>query len=370
MSTFIFNPCYQTPNFFFMSNLFTTLTRKLFPAEREVYNSRQMEFDKILPRYPDPSTLNTIIEIVLQSDKFIVTIDDALSINWMTNNKYTEYARDFSSVTSKVQLLSMQVNSLFTGRANKYKYKRIIAEALALVLDEKKSANALALLKEVEYRITEQGKERTRMAYIYYAFFTTLLIGVLLGITVQYKNMNWLFGGDVSRYQISIATFLGGIGAFLSAFIRFRNYEGSTNSGLSMHRLDGFLRVLYGCIAGLIFTLAIYSNTILGFLNTAAANQPWVIYFFATMAGASEFLVPGLIKATTPQTLFKKTGEPEIRERTNEKSVLMYKNKTNGEESRNVNSEKQAEEINGYGYEEATDKNSGYFVQGKINLQD
>lgn len=350
-----------------MSNLFATFARKIFPAEKKVYSTRQTELDKIAPGFPDPCTQNTIKEVVMQAEGFIVTIDDELSINWMANNLYTDYAKDFSSVTSKVQLLSMQINRLFTNRGDRYRYKRIVAESLGLVLSEKKSGNALALLKEAEYRITAQGKERARMAYVYGSFFTALFIGVLLCITVQYKNTNWLFGGDVNRYQIAIATLLGGIGSFVSTFVRFKNYEASTNSGLSIHRLDGFLRVLYGCIAALIFTLAIYSNTILGFLNSAAIAQPWVVYFFAAMAGATEFLVPNLINKNMMEPLFRKTFDEETNSAVTEKTITFYKNgKESGEETRN--GEKQREPLRKI--EEEPEKNGGYFVQGKINLRD
>ena len=97
-----------------MSTMLTRLANKVFSSEREVYHKAgQIELDKLSPGYPHPSTLTTIKEIVMQSEAFIVTIDDELSINWTANDKYTDYARDFSAVTSKVQLLSMQVNQLF-----------------------------------------------------------------------------------------------------------------------------------------------------------------------------------------------------------------------------------------------------------------
>ncbi len=272
-----------------MNPLFKKFWKKISLQRRKISDyAEQPELNNISPNNLDPRTLKPITEVVLQSDKFIVTIDNSLSINWMTNDKYENYAIDFSAVTSKVQLLSIQINQLFASRANRYKYKKITAEALGLVLDEKKSDNALALLKEVEDRIKEYGKERVRIAYIFYAFVTTCLVGILLGIFVKNKNSSWLFAGDINSYQISIATLMGGIGAFVSTFIRFKNYEGNIISGLSAHRLDGFLRVLYGCIAAFILGLAIYSNTILGFLNNATRSQSWVIYFLAAIAGASE----------------------------------------------------------------------------------
>jgi len=292
-----------------MESLFKTLSKKLSAR----YNTEQPDTNNISLNNLDPRTLKPIIEVVSQSDEFIVTIDNSLSVNWMANEGYKGYAKDFSAVTLKVQLLSAQIDQLFANKANRYKYKKIIAEALALALDEKESYKALTLLKEVESRIHEHGKERVRVAYIFYASLTTCLITILIGIFVHYKNRGWLFGGNIGLYQICIATLMGGIGAFISTFFRFRNYEGNITSGLSAHRLDGFLRILYGCIAALILGLAIYSNTILGFLNTAA-NQ-WVIYFLTAIAGISEFLVPNIIRSTVTEnyettSMFK---EKEVR---------------------------------------------------------
>jgi hypothetical protein len=359
-----------------MNSLLKTFSKKISGKRKTINNYPETnDLNKVSPQDLDPRTLKPITEIVLQSDKFIVTIDNSLSINWMTNDKYHDYAKDFSVVTSRVQLLSVQINQLFASKANRYKYKKIVAEALGLVLDEKKSDNAIALLKDVEGRIKEYGKERVRIAYIFYAFFTTCLIGLLLWLFVQNKNSSWLFAGNISRYQVSIATLMGGIGAFVSTFIRFKNYEGNIISGLSVHRLDGFLRVLYGCIAGLILALAIYSNTIFGFLNNAAGSQSWVIYFLATIAGASEFLVPnivrntGAVRNTVMKSVFKEKKEDDSnKKKVTEKPVMIYEDKRDGDDNKTVY--EQNEGINKMNKMQEEIKITGQVVQGKINLQD
>jgi hypothetical protein len=278
-----------------MVPLFKTLTKKLFAKRKKIRDTEQPDINNPSLNNFDGRTLKPIVEVVLQTDEFIVTIDNSLSVNWMTNGGYKGYAKDFSAVTSKVQLLSGQIDQLFANKANRYKYKRIIAEALAIALDEKGSANALAILKEVKSRLKDYGKDRVRIAYIFYASLTTCLIAILIATFVHYRNRDWLFAGNIRLYQICITTLMGGIGAFVSTFIRFKNYQGNIIAGLSAHRLDGFLKILYGCIAALILGLAVYSNTIFGFLNTSASQ--WVIYFLATIAGASEFLVPNLVRS-------------------------------------------------------------------------
>src|SRR6266496_3146866 len=340
----------------FMSSLFEIFFKKIRGKRKTINNDFEIDLNKIAPQELDPRTLKPIVEVVMQSDQFIVTIDNALSINWMTNDRYTDYATDFSAVTAKVQLLSAQIHQLLAHKGNRYKYKKIVAEALALALHERKSDNALALLTNVENRIKEYGKEGVRMAYIFYAFFTTLFIIVLLGVSIQNKNSSWLFAGDINSYQLSVATLLGGIGAFVSAFVRFKNYEGNIIAGLSMHRLDGLLRVLYGCIAALILSLAIYSNIILGFLNnTTSGNQSWVIYFLAIIAGATEFLIPNFIKNTenaggakTKPLLEEKDDDDNSKNKITEKTAMIYENENDesGENDENdIIKHKQNEEL-------------------------
>jgi hypothetical protein len=326
--------------------LFKTLSKKLFAKRKKISDTEQPDIHNISLNNPDARTLKPIVEVVLQTDEFIVTIDNSLSVNWMTNGGYKGYAKDFSAVTSKVQLLSAQIDQLFANKANRHKYKRIIAEALALALDEKESGNALAILKEVESVIKDYGKERVRIAYIFYASLTTCLIGILIATFVHYKNSSWLFAGNANIYEICIATLTGGIGAFVSTFIRFRNYEGNIISGLSAHRLDGFLRILYGCIAALILGLAIYSNTIFGFLNTSASQ--WVIYFLAAVAGASEFLIPNVIRSVKAKrgnestSIFKEkdvTEEPDKSSATEKRIVNSINNNDDAETLHQQNKE-------------------------------
>ena len=85
------------------------------------------------------------------------------------------------------------------------------------------------------------------------------------------------------------------------------------------------------------------------------------------MAGATEFLVPNLIKKNMMEPLFRKTFEDENKEAVTEKTITFYKNgKENGEEKRN--GEKQRESLRKI--EDEPETNGGYFVQGKINLRD
>jgi len=103
------------------------------------------------------------------------------------------------------------------------------------------------------------------------------------------------------------------------------------------------LRILYGCIAALILGLAIYSNTIFGFLNTSASQ--WVIYFLATAAGASEFLIPNIARSnkikgvSESKSIFNKN---EVREDIGksgptEKKMANNKNTNNNENIETLN---------------------------------
>jgi hypothetical protein len=108
---------------------------------------------------------------------------------------------------------------------------------------------------------------------------------------------------NTSLFQGLTCIFLGGIGAFISTFFRFKDYKGSLVSGLPIHRLDGALRIVYGMVAALFLCFAIKGDIIAGFASDKGLI--WIMYFLAMVAGASEILVPNLIKQTETQVGLK-----------------------------------------------------------------
>jgi hypothetical protein len=245
---------------------------------------------------PDDQSGSKIKSIIFQNDAFIVFITDELKINWWGSPDFN-YPKDFGFITNKVYMLNDLIDKTFVHKKRRLEYKELVGEAIARAVDEKDSKSALVLLNETEIRLKSHCKERTRMAYILWAFKTACLLIILLFLSLLAKdNILKLLNNSHNSYLILNASLLGGVGAFISSFFRFKNYEGAIDSGLAIHRLDGFLRIFYGGVAGLVVALAIKANLLFGFINNSETYSFYIILFLSMVGGASESFVPHIIK--------------------------------------------------------------------------
>ena len=99
------------------------------------------------------------------------------------------------------------------------------------------------------------------------------MLAVIILIIITVFNKQWLtnkFGYD--DYRIFLTGLFGGIGAFISTMVRAKKYEAEIASGKTVHQVDGFLRIVFGVIAGVIISLGIKSNIIFGFIKDASKN--------------------------------------------------------------------------------------------------
>lgn len=247
----------------------------------------------------DPTTGREMIYICYQTPDFLVSIDRDYNLNWFGSEKL-KYAPDFGEVSSQVNLLDALVNRIFGDKKNRLAYKKILGDVLSTLLDDEESTTAKQILEETKNRILLHSKERIRMAYINTSILTVIFIGLLTILTVKFRADILEQVGDLAIFRILACALLGGVGAFVTTFARFKDYQGSIISGLPIHRLDGFLRVFYGMVAGIIISLAIKSKMLAGFADDN--EQPWLLYFFAMIAGASEVLIPNLVKQAENQT--------------------------------------------------------------------
>lgn len=115
---------------------------------------------------PDPTTDNKILEVIYVTSNFIVTIDERYSLNWYAKSTL-EYAEDFGLLLGKISLADALVDRIFSDeKNNRLAYKRMLGDVLARLLDDRSSIHALVAFAEVEARIEEHARERTRIAYI------------------------------------------------------------------------------------------------------------------------------------------------------------------------------------------------------------
>jgi len=184
---------------------------------------------------------------------------------------------------------------------NLYKGKKlrdinyILAQGLARVLDDKDSTDANNILDEFEKSLEEQGRQLLKIEFIISSFLTTGLVLILLCTTWLLRfNLGYILGSNA--FELVIASFCGGIGAFVSSFIRSLNFTGDIRVPKSTYSFDGAMRIFFGIIAGFIMALAIQSNMLLGIINDLKGSSMSLICFLSTIAGASESLVPSIVK--------------------------------------------------------------------------
>jgi hypothetical protein len=255
----------------------------------------------------DPTTGRMIIYIVYQKrGEFIVTIDKDTNLNWYADETLT-YAEDIGEILSQVSLATALVDRIFLHKRDRIAYKKMLGDILGRVLDDGNTKAAKPMMDETISRVMEHAREKVRMVYIYAAVKSVMVVGLLVMLLVL--NRKQLLGilNQPDILKIILCTLLGGVGAFITTFARFETYKGSIIAGLPIHRLDGFLRIFYGLIAGLIITLAVKGNVLAGF----AGDQHWILYFLAMVAGASEVLVPNLIHQTESRVQLKNPPEPD-----------------------------------------------------------
>jgi len=243
-----------------------------------------------------------IKEIIIQNIEAIVYLDSADSIQWATY-KYENFPESFGEIQNKVSYWESITNNLFSRKAA-YDIKCLLAEAYARILDNRNITTAREIIEQCKERIIKHGCEILKQSYAIASLTATIVCLISILILRYNKNLILLnYSNDV--YEILLTMAFGGIGSYMFATIRLKNYVPEIVLSKHIHQLDGILRVFYGIIAGLIVAIAIKSNIIFGFLNDIERTI-YVSVFLGTIAGASEAFIPNLIKQVESKTFDNK----------------------------------------------------------------
>ncbi|HEV8511821.1 MAG TPA: hypothetical protein VGQ59_01000 [Cyclobacteriaceae bacterium] len=241
--------------------------------------------------------------IILQSTDFIVFLDEDETIEWSTEDDYSGFHTAFGSVQNRISHWESLCNKLFSKK-EAYDYKAVLAEGYARILDDKDINLANDVLDLTIYRIKKHGKEILKQYYILSCFICTLLvISAIAIVIIQKKECLMLINED--NFQILLTSLFGGIGAFVFATLRLTKYEPELTVPVKIYIIDGMLRVFYGIIAGMIVAIGIKSNLVLGIINQVKVPSIYLTVFIGLIAGASEFIIPNLIKQVESKSSIK-----------------------------------------------------------------
>ena len=242
----------------------------------------------------DPTGAGKINTIVFQGDGVLVYLDQDYGISWQTEEEFTEFAADFGDVSNRVLMLEVLTSNLYKKKKLR-DVNYLLAQGLVRVLDDKVSDNANEILDEFEKSLEEQGRQFLKIEFIVASFLTTIFVIILLGILWFFRTpLQYIVG--TGAFVLVIASCCGGIGAFVSTFIRSLNFTGDIRVSKKIYSFDGAMRIFFGIIAGFVMALAIKSNIFLGVINDVKGISFAVICFLSTVAGASESLVPSIVK--------------------------------------------------------------------------
>ncbi len=232
--------------------------------------------------------------VILQTETFVVYLDEDEVIQWYTDG-YSEFNDEFGAIANKISYWESLVNKTFT-KADAYDYKCLLAEAYARILDDGNADMANSIIETTVQRIKKHGSELLKQTYILSALgFTLILIASLIACSL-FKNVLLSKFITPDGYEILMTSLFGGIGAFVFVIFRLKEYKPEIEISRRIHQIDGFLRIFYGIISGLVICIAIKANIVFGFLKEVPAQTTYFSFFLGIIAGASEVLIPNLVK--------------------------------------------------------------------------
>lgn len=245
----------------------------------------------------DPELNKTIKDVIMSSPHFIVYMDTESTIQWGTSN---ETNSNFDKIQNQVTYWELICNKIFEPK-DAYSYKALLAEGLARILDGGDIKDAQAAIDNATEVIKKQGEPRLRQAYIRGSTRTALPLFVILvaGLLFGWSGAKGIGLSD-NAIEFILTGLLGGIGAFISTMTGVTKYAPDISISEGIYRIDGSLRIIYGVLAGALIALGIKANIIFGFIATS--HNIYALAFLSAIGGASEKMIPNIIKKIEEQS--------------------------------------------------------------------
>jgi hypothetical protein len=237
----------------------------------------------------DPQMGVKIREILFVNNSCIVYIDEQFALQWYWDISLpTKSATIFNRVAdleARTQFLRHQKN-----KQDLLSAIRLIGEGLFELFSTQDPAYANAALDTADKFISQRSREVSRGWYFgpFLGFFVVSMI-VLLSL--------YFLDPTLSKTAIFACTFAGGIGAFVSRALDSDNTPIAATAGKMLHWIEAVLRWCIGLVAGLIIWFLVTGNIAVSFLNTNGAQNTFALVSIALLAGASERLLPSLLRS-------------------------------------------------------------------------
>jgi hypothetical protein len=265
------------------------------PSKAQLHGSgRSVEdFSPFCEGDTEPRLNKTIKVLIDSAPEYIVYLDEELYVEWAYIRLPVEMPTGFDNIANRIgHLETLSITQL--TKVQREPFARLLGEAMARVIGGGTEEEAIAVLENAETYLNSRGTENARLWYlggagILSGLSLVLAVG-LLAIRSQIQNPQLL-----AAVSILAGAMMGGIGAFLSISARAESIRLDPVAGERIHRIEGMVRVAVGLLGALFLALAIKANLILG-LSQTWPHPFLALLIFCIVAGASERMVPGLIK--------------------------------------------------------------------------
>ena len=241
----------------------------------------------------EPRLHKRIAVLIDSTTDYIVYLDEDLYVEWAYSRLPAQSPQGFDSVANQIgDLETLSITQL--TKTQREPFARLLGEAMARVIGGGTEEEAMAVLEKARAYLNARGIENARVWYLKGAGqIATLSLAVAVGLLAIRNHAN--NPQLLDAMSILAGAMMGGIGAFLSISARTESIRLDPVAGERIHRTEGIVRVTVGLLGAFFLALAIKANLVLG-LSQTWPRPLLALLIFCLIAGASERLVPGLIK--------------------------------------------------------------------------
>lgn len=262
--------------------------------------------DKVIDYYAMWAPLP--IKVLIMADKgYVVFLDENDELDWQTHewldgkfDETEELAKAYNEVLNRgAELNSLPVEHLSLEQRKNFRI--MIGEGFARLFDLDPKC-ALEIM-DIAGRYAEARNQEIARGWQLRA--TGLVAGIFsavgfLGWLARDYLRTWL---GQTAFILSIGACAGALGALFSILARIGTIPLDPSAGKSLHQLEGAARVVAGAVGALIAQLAVHLSLIFGVFKSSGNAA---LIFVALIAGASERLVPTIIKRSEEEASPKK----------------------------------------------------------------
>jgi hypothetical protein len=252
-------------------------------------------------------------ERVLETEDFIVFINNTLCCDYKTSDKYDatepkdkgKYARLMSEASN----IENSPHS-FLAEIDKIAFKRLVCEGIARILEHEYTAAKAAFEAAASY-LSRRQNEQSREWYL--AAATIATASFLLALVVVQLWANWANIPPMSGNLAYLAYVeLGFVGALLSIIVRMGKTSFDFGAQQRLHYWEATMRVVAGGIAALVAVFAVKAKLLFATV-VGSDTEVMFLMFISVAAGALEKWIPSLIASVGKQKISMSSKEEGVK---------------------------------------------------------